>query len=74
MWQLDVTLLDWDGKSYHAQYNQFSIGPEASDYTVKVDGFDKVLYTLSDSLSYHSNRSFSTFDRDNDSYDKSCSE
>ena len=63
--QLRVDLTDWEGNTAFAKYNQFSVGDEDSDYTLSVLGYQSAS-TAGDSLTYHSEQSFSTPDRDND--------
>ena len=64
-WRLDVVLVDWNGNSYNARYDQFSVGTEASNYQLTLGSFDTSASTLGDSLTYHNNMPFGTMDVDN---------
>jgi len=55
----------WD-LPYLAFYRHFSIDSEAANYKLHV----KYNHGIGDSLSYHDNMEFSTFDRDNDKHEK----
>ena len=76
-WRLDVVLGDWDGQTYNARYNHFSVGLEATDYTLTIASFDSGASTLGDDMiASHSlnGMKFSTMDVDNDNYSGvSCS-
>ena len=67
--QLRVDLEDWEGNTAFAQYDQFSVGHEDSDYTLSVSTYQSAS-TAGDSLTpsngYHNGQRFSTPDRDND--------
>ncbi|KXJ14374.1 Ficolin-2 [Exaiptasia diaphana] len=60
---LRVDLGDWDGTKIYAKYGQFKIEDESHNYTLMVS-----LYSgnAGDSLVYHTNKDFTTKDRDND--------
>ena len=58
-----------DSKTYHAVYRTFSLGNEASFFTLTVGGYSG---TAGDSLSAHSLIKFSTYDKDNDRHAASC--
>ena len=61
-----VDLADWEGNTSYAKYDQFSVGDEASEYTLSVSGYQSAS-TAGDSLaSRHNGQRFSTPDRDND--------
>ncbi|KAG8141865.1 hypothetical protein E2320_006530 [Naja naja] len=64
-YELRVDLRDRDETAY-ALYNKFTVGDARTRYRLKVDGYS------GDSLSYHNGRSFSTFDKDNDSAITNC--
>ena len=61
--QLRVDLEDQDGVTGYAKYSSFSVSNASDLYRLEVAGYDG---TVGDSLSHHSNRLFTTKDRDND--------
>ena len=61
--------LRYKGKSVFAQYSQFSISDELSKYTLRLGIYSG---TAGNSLDYHNNCGFSTFDRDNDQWYGNC--
>ena len=63
--QLRVELVDWEGNSTFAKYDQFSVGDEDSAYILSVLGY-QMDSTAGDSLTSHNGQRFSTPDRDND--------
>ena len=70
--QLRVDLADWEGNTAFAKYDHFSVGDEASDYTLSVSGYQNAS-TAGDSLTYpHNGHRFSTPDRDNDAWGTHC--
>jgi len=52
-----------NGIVYVANYDTFLVGPEANNYTLRVDQYSG---NAGDSMSYHNGMMFSTYDRDND--------
>ncbi|XP_050963939.1 microfibril-associated glycoprotein 4-like [Labeo rohita] len=69
-YMLRVDLEDFEGRKGFALYSSFSVGPEADGYTLQVSGFKDG--GVGDSLSYHNNQKFSTFDNDQDAYGNNC--
>ncbi|NXG24648.1 TENA protein, partial [Grallaria varia] len=67
-YELRVDLRD-KGDTAHAVYDRFSVGDAKSRYRLRVDGYSG---TAGDSMTYHNGRSFSTFDKDNDSAITNC--
>ncbi|XP_026716233.1 tenascin isoform X2 [Athene cunicularia] len=67
-YELRVDLRD-KGETAYAVYDRFSIGDAKSRYRLRVDGYSG---TAGDSMTYHNGRSFSTFDKDNDSAITNC--
>ncbi|KFQ63171.1 Tenascin-R, partial [Pelecanus crispus] len=67
-YELRVDLRD-KGETAYAVYDRFSVGDVKSRYRLKVDGYSG---TAGDSMTYHNGRSFSTFDKDNDSAITNC--
>nr|KAG5693354.1 hypothetical protein BaRGS_017647 [Batillaria attramentaria] len=67
---LRVDLEDFDGNTTYAEYRNFSISGPDDFYRLHISGYSG---TAGDSLAYHNNRAFTTYDRDRDSYsDGSC--
>ncbi|KAM8796548.1 tenascin [Eudromia elegans] len=67
-YELRVDLRD-RGETAYAVYDRFSVGDAKSRYRLRVDGYSG---TAGDSMTYHNGRSFSTFDKDNDSAITNC--
>jgi len=57
---------DWDDSTYTAHYNKFSVGSDATGYTLTVGSFDRGASTLGDSMARSNGAKFSTKDVDND--------
>uniref|UniRef100_A0A4W4H2G7 Fibrinogen C-terminal domain-containing protein n=1 Tax=Electrophorus electricus TaxID=8005 RepID=A0A4W4H2G7_ELEEL len=74
-YELRVDLEDFERKKVYAKYTSFGISPmainaELDGYKLHVSGFEDG--GAGDSLSYHSGSKFSTFDKDQDSYEGNC--
>ena len=67
--ELLITLYTRNGNYYYPQYKNFSVGSEATAYTLYISGFTG---TGGDYLSYSNLAKFSTYDRDNDSNSGNC--
>ncbi|XP_076211468.1 tenascin isoform X1 [Aptenodytes patagonicus] len=67
-YELRVDLRD-KGEAAYAVYDRFNVGDAKSRYRLRVDGYSG---TAGDSMTYHNGRSFSTFDKDNDSAITNC--
>ncbi|XP_018085084.1 tenascin isoform X4 [Xenopus laevis] len=67
-YELRVDLRDNDETAY-AIYDKFAVGDAKSRYRLRVDGYTG---TAGDSMTYHNGRSFSTYDKDNDSAITNC--
>ena len=66
-WRLDVVMGDWDGQTYTANYNKFSVGLEATGYRLTIGSFNASgASTLGDSMAHDNGMKFSTKDVDND--------
>ncbi|KAK3722838.1 hypothetical protein RRG08_040221 [Elysia crispata] len=63
--------LRYKGKSVFAQYSQFSVSDEMSKYTLRLGIYSGTAWN---SLDYHNNCGFSTFDRDFDNSQSNCAE
>lgn len=68
--ELFIQLVDFNNMSRYAQYDLFSVGNVYSNYSMTQLG--TYSGTAGDSLSYHRNQSFSTFDKDNDKSYVNC--
>ncbi|KAI4460014.1 fibrinogen/tenascin/angiopoeitin [Holotrichia oblita] len=67
--KLRVELEDFDGNMVWAQYDYFKVASERENYKLFVGGY---IGNASDSLSSHSNSSFSTYDQKNDAAPICC--
>ncbi|XP_018088383.1 tenascin isoform X3 [Xenopus laevis] len=67
-YELRVDLRDHD-ETVYAVYDKFAVGDAKSRYRLRVDGYSG---TAGDSMTYHNGRSFSTYDKDNDSAITNC--
>lgn len=64
-YKLRVHVEDWQGRQAFAEYDSFYIEPESDWYRLRLGSYQG---TAGDSLSWHSNKAFTTLDRDNDAY------
>ncbi|XP_067259933.1 microfibril-associated glycoprotein 4-like [Chanodichthys erythropterus] len=69
-YMLRVDLGDFTGKKGFAQYSSFSVGPETDGYKLLVSGFSNG--GAGDSLTFHNDMKFSTFDKDQDTSGDNC--
>ncbi|NP_001103327.2 uncharacterized protein LOC100126131 precursor [Danio rerio] len=67
---LRVDLEDFEGRRGFAQYSSFSVGCECEGYKLQVSGFTDG--GAGDSMTPHNEMKFSTFDKDQDTYEKNC--
>ncbi|XP_024412856.3 angiopoietin-related protein 6 isoform X1 [Desmodus rotundus] len=67
--ELLVLLEDWGGRGARAHYDGFSLEPERDHYRLRLGQYHG---DAGDSLSWHSDKPFSTVDRDRDSYSGNC--
>nr|XP_033816344.1 tenascin isoform X2 [Geotrypetes seraphini] len=67
-YELRVDLSDGSDTAY-ATYDTFVVGDSKSRYRLKVEGYDG---TAGDSMTYHTGRPFSTYDKDHDSAITNC--
>ncbi|WAR22001.1 TL5B-like protein [Mya arenaria] len=55
--------------SVNAQYSKFLVNDALTDYRLEIDGF---VGDCGNSIAYHNNMQFTTFDNDNDKYSGNC--
>jgi hypothetical protein len=67
--ELRIELEDFDGHKNWAQYSIFQIASEKFNYNLMVGDY---LGGANDSLLYHNDQDFSTFDRANDKAKDTC--
>uniref|UniRef100_A0AAY4BFC1 Fibrinogen C-terminal domain-containing protein n=1 Tax=Denticeps clupeoides TaxID=299321 RepID=A0AAY4BFC1_9TELE len=68
--ELRVDMEDWEGTKVYAQYSSFSVDQEALGYALHLDGF--VDGGAGDALKNHNGMKFSTYDKDQDTWDNNC--
>ncbi|XP_020513726.1 fibrinogen beta chain [Labrus bergylta] len=84
-----IEMQDWTGAKVHAQYQQFTVQSETSNYILAVDGYtgnagncflegSVELFGENRTMTIHNGMMFSTYDRDNDNWNpgnpsKQCS-
>ncbi|KAK6965999.1 BgMFREP25.1 [Biomphalaria glabrata] len=70
--QYDLRIdLEYNNKTYFAQYENFKVLSETEKYKLKIGKYSG---NATDSLSDHNNMFFSTFNKDNDKYSGNCAE
>lgn len=69
--ELRVDMEDWLHREHFAKYGAFSIDNEEQKYQLHVNSFSGS-GDISDSLSYHNGKMFSTYDADNDENSGQC--
>ncbi|CAK8686767.1 unnamed protein product [Clavelina lepadiformis] len=67
--RLRIELWDFDGNQTYAEYSSFSVDSPGNLYRLRVSGYSG---NAGDSLMYHNNRPFSTWDKDNDGSSYDC--
>lgn len=70
--ELMFILEDFQGDVRYEKYDHFAIGDELDKYELHTLG--KAEGTAGDSMTEQHGQKFSTYDRDNDKYDKNCAE
>ncbi|XP_005183353.1 ficolin-1 [Musca domestica] len=69
-YELLIVMEDWEGDRRYAKYDAFIVGSEKEKYVLKsLGGYSG---SAGDALSIHLGQKFSTYDQDNDSYEKAC--
>ncbi|XP_076805646.1 microfibril-associated glycoprotein 4-like [Clavelina lepadiformis] len=61
--RLKIELWDFDGNQRHANYSSFSVDSAEKSYRLLISGYSG---NAGDGMSYHNNKPFSAWDRDND--------
>ncbi|KAI1886531.1 hypothetical protein AGOR_G00196720 [Albula goreensis] len=69
-YELRVDMEDFERGNVHAQYSSFSIDPESEGYKLHISSY--IDGGAGDSLAYHNEKKFSTFDNDQDSSGSNC--
>ena len=67
--ELRVELEDWEGNKVYAKYSNFRIGNEDDGYKLYINGYHG---DAGDGLIYHNAKLFSTYDVDNDDFERKC--
>ncbi|XP_072023104.1 microfibril-associated glycoprotein 4-like [Amphiura filiformis] len=70
-WKSHQILEAFDGDKAYAEYPSFIVGDSSSNYVLTIGSYSG---NASDSLGYHNNRAFSTYDRDHDSSSGNCAQ
>ncbi|XP_063426149.1 angiopoietin-related protein 7-like [Mytilus trossulus] len=68
-YQLRIDLEDWNGEKAYALFKTFKVGDQSTNYKLTISGYSG---NAGDSMTYHSNMPFSTYDRDNDKDSINC--
>ncbi|XP_068193336.1 angiopoietin-related protein 6 [Antennarius striatus] len=68
-YKLRVAMEDWQGRHVFAEYDSFHVEPESDWYRLRLGQYQG---NAGDSLSWHSNKAFTTLDRDKDGYPGNC--
>ncbi|XP_035260133.1 microfibril-associated glycoprotein 4-like [Anguilla anguilla] len=69
-YELRVDMEDFERGKVHAQYSSFSIDPESEGYKLHVSSY--IDGGAGDSMAYHNEKRFSTFDNDQDTWGSNC--
>ena len=70
-WLLRIEINDTYGDTGYAEYTNFAIGDESTNYRLSIGDYSG---TAGNSLTYHDNMAFSTYDRDHDNATYNCAE
>ena len=68
-WTLRIELEDFDNNTAYAQYEDFGVGDESTNFQLMLGAYSG---TAGDGLTYHADMPFSTKDRDNDLNPGNC--
>ncbi|KAK3891109.1 hypothetical protein Pcinc_004978 [Petrolisthes cinctipes] len=69
--ELRIDLTDYEGEHRWAKYTNFQVGPTQDHYRITVSGYSG---TAGDSMAYHNNQQFSTYDADHDTESRNCAQ
>ena len=69
---LEIAVKESDGVVRIVEYDSFRVSNEADKYRLYISGFKPGSSGLTDRMTQHSNRPFTTKDRDNDAYGSNC--
>ncbi|CAL4144104.1 unnamed protein product, partial [Meganyctiphanes norvegica] len=67
--EIRFDLGDWSGNTTYAKYGVFHVDDRLNRYKLTVSNYTG---NAGDSLTYHNNMMFSTYDEDNDAYSSNC--
>ncbi|KAF2356665.1 Fibrinogen alpha/beta/gamma chain C-terminal globular domain, partial [Trinorchestia longiramus] len=67
-WEALILLKDFKGQRATAAYGEFRVSDESTGYRLHADKYEEKRSSAGDGLAFHHQRSFSTYDRDNDEY------
>ncbi|CAC5391453.1 Fibrinogen-like protein A,Ryncolin-4,Angiopoietin-related protein 1,Ficolin-2,Ryncolin-1,Tenascin-R,Fibrinogen-like protein 1,Ficolin-1,Tenascin-X,Ryncolin-3,Fibroleukin,Fibrinogen C domain-containing protein 1,Ryncolin-2,Angiopoietin-related protein 6,Techylectin-5B,Angiopoietin-related protein 2,Microfibril-associated glycoprotein 4,Fibrinogen alpha chain,Ficolin-1-A,Tenascin,Angiopoietin-4 [Mytilus coruscus] len=67
--ELRIDLEDWNGEKKYALFKSFRVGDQSTNYRLTISGYSG---NAGDSMTYHNNMPFSTYDRENDSSSLNC--
>ncbi|XP_042341670.1 microfibril-associated glycoprotein 4-like [Plectropomus leopardus] len=67
---LRVDMEDWQLDKAFAQYASFSVGPDSTGYQLHLGAYNGG--SAGDALAHHNKMMFTTFDKDQDGWDKNC--
>nr|XP_046227146.1 microfibril-associated glycoprotein 4-like [Scatophagus argus] len=70
--ELRVDMEDWEGNQAFAKYSSFSVDTENAGYQLHLGSFSDG--GAGDSLTNQNNMKFTTFDKDQDQWDKNCAQ
>ncbi|KAM9314867.1 microfibril-associated glycoprotein 4-like [Pholidichthys leucotaenia] len=70
--ELRVDMEDWEGSQAFAEYSSISVWPEHSGYELHLGSFTGG--PAGDSLAHHNSRKFTTYDKDQDVWEKNCAQ
>lgn len=68
-YEMRVDLESFDNETRYAQYTTFRVNSACDEYRMTIDGYNG---TAGDSMEYHNNMMFTTFDRPNNPYPQNC--
>ncbi|AWP05310.1 putative cdc42-interacting protein 4 [Scophthalmus maximus] len=71
-YELRVDMESWENEKAHAKYESFSVDSESTGYLLHLGSF--VGGDAGDSFSNHGSMKFTTYDRDQDQWEKNCAQ